>query len=769
MTKIISKILLIVSISSFVLFFNSDKSSGCSPDYDEDFFLAGLFEPDIIKNDSLSAFFLSPNFFSNYSMESLLNPEVENIQLWQKYFNDSFSYEEIKAVIYSSTLEEIRALNPSAKNKIGTDILKRFAQNNLAISFKNGIYHDALGYITFAKECEPQVTDNRKDSWEELIRDTTVMKELLEKGKGLYKETTDKYLKERYAYQCVRLAHYMKYYNLTIKLFDDLFNPIDHKSSIYYWALSHKAGALRSLGDITYSSYLFSLIFDKCLSRRLIASQNFKSLGASLLYETLAYCNDNHEKTAVWFLHAYLTNDFGSMKQLYELEPKSAYLEIILTRAIDKLENDIYEYWNRDNRTNWSNQFIRLDYPNFYSFVSNCAKKENTLKPYFWYYAAGYLALLRHDFDSMRENFNTVKRLLPEDNSELSNRIKILEILAKVDEQKIIDETFEALIFKDVKWVLDLKKYNSDNAFTWMMKRFAEKYYKQQDTVKAQLCLGFKLDKGYYPRTVSYFDYESNPALVPLDKLIRFADFDFDKTAFEKFLIQNFIYTKRELFEIRGTLLLSKYDFENALMWNFSNIKDELPLLPADPFQMNINDCHDCDANSLTTKPYTKYSFAKRMLELEKELKTNPKNRAENYYLLANAYYNMTYFGNSWMIIDFYRSLISEEKDPNFLDCSKAEDYYLKAMTASKDNEFKARCLFMAAKCEQNRFYIDKGFFQGTIDYYPYDCEKNPQIKKENYRMYFKNLNDNYSKTEFYKRALKECKYFNYFVTNNSR
>ena len=184
---------------------------------------------------------------------------------------------------------------------------------------------------------------------------------------------------------------------------------------------------------------------------------------------------------------------------------------------------------------------------------------------------------------------------------------------------------------------------------------------------------------------------------------------------------------------------------------------------------MNIKDCHDCDAKALISNPYTKHSFTKRMLELEKELKTNPKNRAENYYVLANAYYNMTYFGNSWMLVDFYRSHISESYSPNYIDCSKAEDYYLKAMTISSDKEFQARCLFMAAKCEQNRFYIDKGFFQGTIYYYPYDCERNPHIKKENYRMYFKNPNDKYSKTDFYKEALKECKYFNYFATNSVR
>ena len=189
-------------------------------------------------------------------------------------------------------------------------------------------------------------------------------------------------------------------------------------------------------------------------------------------------------------------------------------------------------------------------------------------------------------------------------------------------------------------------------------------------------------------------------------------------------------------------------------------------MLPGGAVQMDLKDCEDCDARSLTVKLYTKCSFAKRMLELEKEVKTTTQNRAENYFLLANAYYNLTYFGNSWMIIDFYRSYYDNYYDPNYLDCSKAEEYYLKAMTVSNKKEFKAKCLFMAAKCEQNRFYIDKEIFKSRDYYYSYDYESNAKIKKENYRMYFKNLKDEYSKTEFYKQALKECKYFNYFVTS---
>jgi hypothetical protein len=195
-------------------------------------------------------------------------------------------------------------------------------------------------------------------------------------------------------------------------------------------------------------------------------------------------------------------------------------------------------------------------------------------------------------------------------------------------------------------------------------------------------------------------------------------------------------------------------------------IREKLEYLPADPFNMNIKDCHRCDAKSLNEKLYNKRTFAQRMKLLENDIKISPDNRAETYFLLANAYYNMTYFGNSWMIVDFYRSYRSDWYSPNFLDCSKAESYYLKAMTLSNDNEFQAKCVFMAAKCEQNRYYIDKGLLTDDGEYYSSDCEKNPNIKKENYKTYFKTLVDKYSKTQFYKEALKECKYFNNFAAN---
>jgi hypothetical protein len=267
-------------------------------------------------------------------------------------------------------------------------------------------------------------------------------------------------------------------------------------------------------------------------------------------------------------------------------------------------------------------------------------------------------------------------------------------------------------------------------------------------------------------------DYKSNPASVPLRKLIGFlinskyyeSSEYYELPEFDSFLINNFCYTLNDIIEIQGTLYLSEYDFDKSISTLYE-IRNELEYLPADPFNINLKDCQDCDARSLTEKLYTKYTFALKMKNLEEEIKTNKKNLSENYFLLANAYYNMTYFGNSWMIADFYRSRLANDYSPNNLDCSKAENYYLKAMTYSNDKEFIAKCTFMAAKCEQNRYYLEKGYLVEGDDYQG-SRDINPNIKKENYQTYFKVLNDKYSKTDFYKEALKECKYFNYFVTN---
>ena len=82
----------------------------------------------------------------------------------------------------------------------------------------------------------------------------------------------------------------------------------------------------------------------------------------------------------------------------------------------------------------------------------------------------------------------------------------------------------------------------------------------------------------------------------------------------------------------------------------------------------------------------------------------------------------MTYFGNNRVLYETKATdmpyagfeYMQYDKDAKlelsqvYMSCAKAQDYYIKAMNASKDDNFKAQCCFLAAKCEQNTFFCNK-------------------------------------------------------------
>jgi hypothetical protein len=142
---------------------------------------------------------------------------------------------------------------------------------------------------------------------------------------------------------------------------------------------------------------------------------------------------------------------------------------------------------------------------------------------------------------------------------------------------------------------------------------------------------------------------------------------------------------------------------------------------------------------------------------------------AQYYFELANGYYNITFYGNSWMASSFNtRGLLpwgyTKEQNYDFYDCSRAEENYLKAAKKTANKEFAAQCYFMAAKCEQNKFYNNMPWLPYT--YYMDTVDKEYLREKMKYKNYFSVLKEKYSQTDFYQEALKECNYFNYFVKN---
>jgi hypothetical protein len=132
-----------------------------------------------------------------------------------------------------------------------------------------------------------------------------------------------------------------------------------------------------------------------------------------------------------------------------------------------------------------------------------------------------------------------------------------------------------------------------------------------------------------------------------------------------------------------------------------------------------------------------------------------------NALLLANAHYNITHFGNARF---FYESKITGEgvSSPFYIDSvfrytftsmRMAAKYYSLALQNAANDEQKAKCQYMLAKCQRNQWYNDNIYSDKEKMYSESD------MVNLNSLVGFSTLKQ-YANTQYYKEILKECGYF---------
>lgn len=775
MTKIGLKILLIALISSFVLVLNSDISKSCSGDITADDYYS-VFDPKIINQPSLTPFFLSTLLFFPEQDSTIFNEKQQNLIEWKRYFSYIPDIKDIEEIIYSTKQKDLEEILEFFSNGTNNRVEEKYRNNSLFNYWIKNKNVPVIEYIHYTKECEPFVSEY--DYWDIPQRDTVAMLGLIEKGKHLYEITEDSFLKLRYAFQITRLSHYTGNYNKAIEFYDNLVANQNVDSNIKYLALSLKAGALYHLGKVDESNYFFSVVFDKYPPKRFTASLSFHLNNDSSFNASLKLCKNNKESSALWMLAAYKNPELSleALRQIFALDSKSPYLELLLAREVNRFEAYIfpstYNYTNsyiehlienNNKSTNYGNDLLKI--------VLEIANSKNVLHPHLWYLVAGYLSTLTGNTHNATPYFYYAEDSWPKESSKEKDKIKLFQEMNDALNCIFENRVNENSLVPHLTWLYEQSQQpsgednwvggsyvrarnNALSAFMFVINKLAQTYACNGQFLKMHLCLG----SGNFG-----YNLEANPKNEPLDNLISFFDKP-QKTDFEKLLLSMYKYTKFDLLGIKGTVLINQHRFREAI--NIFNSIGRSGYLQADPFVIHLNDCRDCDIRNSNKTSYTQLSFAKRILELD-SLATLYKKKADKYYfLMANGFYNISYYGNCWNASSYnrdfdYDQMYNEKKDWEFYDCSKAKEYYDKARLLTKDKEFAAKCCFMASKCEQNSFYnnLYKMRFEEDGDY---------SKEKSKYREYFKLLKEKYSETRFFKEALKECKYFNYFVTNKS-
>ncbi|MBL7827097.1 MAG: hypothetical protein JNJ57_10730, partial [Saprospiraceae bacterium] len=278
--------------------------AGVSPFYGYTFL-----DPDIIhKSGAYAPFFTRwDDYYERYYFNQTEDiQKSENIQEWRERFCGQPLPEDIAYVVYEADISEIAGLHTAAADpQKKAPLPYRLGGNTFAEMIALNGCTEVTAYLMFAKKCETYVGP-KSSGWNSGDRLVPQMLDLIQEGVDRFKDTQSQFLRMRYAYQLVRMAHYAGDYPYAVDLYNYLLPKIDRKkpSIIYFWTLGHLAGALQKMGKYPEAAYRFSLVFRFCPSKRAQAYRSFLIRNDDDWKKTLALCQSDAEKSTLYILRA---------------------------------------------------------------------------------------------------------------------------------------------------------------------------------------------------------------------------------------------------------------------------------------------------------------------------------------------------------------------------------------------------------------------------------------------------------------------------------
>ncbi|MEY4903816.1 MAG: hypothetical protein RLZZ292_1631 [Bacteroidota bacterium] len=682
----------------------------------------------------------------------------ENIWEWQQKFCSYSKLEDVRYLIYKAPMRELEQLYNLAKSKSSVEA-EEAGENVFAQQLVVNRCTETIEYLIFAKRCEPYCV--AQDAWNGPVENVLAMRQLVTDGLNTFKKIESPFIKLRYAYQCIRLAHYSKNYQLVLDLYDFCTPKIDKrvKSIVNYWVLAHKAGALQSLGQRAEAAYLFSIVFDRCKSKREAAYRSFSILTDDEFIQCLTLCKNDHEKCTLYAMRgaAEHSKSVEEMIEIYKIDPKNDYLEVLLLREVKKLEHDLLGYSFNDKKEHNRRLFnlpskesadyaIRVN-----DFVRYAARQGRVANVALWQVADGYLELIRGDGYAALATLEVAEANTKSE--PLLQQIEILKTTATITAWQQLNDDTENAAWEITK--SDLYSKNRDLP-DFLFDKLTTLYENSGQPGAAFRC--------HYHLSA----LKPNPKLEILDDLLRLCKKG-GKTNLARFLASDSKgeTLESELWEIKGTLLLANHQNEAALEC-FKKVSVEvLEKSKFNPFIPRIKDCINCPIADSLPK-YNRKEIAERLLDLEYRAKAGLQEGAEHYYALGVAYYNMTYFGYAWKTTDYFRcSDLKNDGASRWLypygnkenkDCTAALATFAKAYQLAKiqNRELAARCAFWITKCIQSQYVGSKN----------YETPSGGQIPRlpPAFYAYFNILKREYKDTKYYNQVIKECKYFEWYA-----
>ena len=705
------------------------------------------------------------SFVERYGIESDSDGAVarrDNVAEWYERYCEQVEPADLETVIYVSSVGELQGLLRLMDNKDarGGNIPGTLRNNSFARHLVDHRCTEVLSYLIFAKRAEPYVT-RRPAGFARSNPDRVAMERLIDEGLELFLATESHYVRLRYAYQLVRLAHYLGEYDYVVELYDYLMPKVEANPSILYdWVLSHYAGALQSLGEYARSAHLFSLIFARTPSRRAAAYNSFRIRTDEQWRAALLLSANDEERALLHVLRAQNPRAvlLDELDQIYLLDPDNTALEPLVLRELLELERDLLGVdFNPEAAQNRRRQPPRprpaagKRLVELQAFVNKVVNDGRAANPDLWLLARATLEMLAGDYFYARRSF-----------AELADR-DLADTLAE-----------QAAILSEVTNVLALNRIN-DSVELYYFDLLAdddlrERYPDLRPLVNDKLEAVYRANGRTGKAALLQYGFDAlqkNPQLNYVRELENMADSllgnRFDRALLAERVGPNPV---DDINDLLGTYYLQQGRWETAI-----GAFEKIPTARRDaygvfaPFAQQLNDRVNFQPSAAQPR-FNKVDLLLRLVELEDQARrtTNDTLAARNFFNMGLAFYNMSYFGYNWRMTDYFRSATSaaraaRRRNPDWvfthpdaplgnrenMDMSLAREFFERALERAPTREAAARAAFFAAKAQRNEHYA-----AGSPGPRPFT--------------YFRLLKEYYDDTDFYQTAVAECRTFAWFV-----
>lgn len=722
--------------------------------------LSSMFSPEAFVSKEYTPFFYDSQYWyygGNVEIDDNNNRFNEQvIGDWDNYLNHQLNRSALRYLLFQSKEAETKIVKDYINGKTSSlkpDSLhinpEKLNKNKITAFFE---------YLKLAKDCEKfAVSEGR--SWYDDPKTFPEVPPAIESSlSAAFKNSNDNFIKQRLWFQLIR---YYYFYDDTsrskaksihnagkIVLLFDKYKNVFPQNLTYYRAQGYLAGYYRRKGNYALSNYLYSRCYDFSFEMKIPSKFSFRAQEESDWYETLKLAKNKQEKITLWHMLGMEYDPLRAIKEIVALDPKSDKIDLLLSRLVNTRELDDprnYFYSGQQTFEFSSTEKDKIKNREI-SLIDSIAQKNNTAKPYFWNIAAGYLNYMQSKYAQADKFYAQAKKQLPANDKLIMAQYKMLSIFLNVQRIKRIDTKTEVKLIEPLNWLKDLQEGKNNIKYLRIgncADVISRIFLRQGDSLKAHC----------FNDTVLHYSDS-----IWVQRLVNLMNKP-NKSPFEKTMLRYYPHNLDELYYHQALMLTYNNKVEKALelmskaKFTDRHVSENKDTLYGNPFNSRLNDCHDCDHTAPQKQKFTPLTFLKTLASAKNELKEG-KNKFRNAWLLANAYYNISYFGNARLFyeLDSFNGIDSRSQELPL-------KYYLLARTFAQTNEQKARCTFMASKCEHNIYYNEHpdSFWTGG-----------EEIVVPPSGNYFEELKQNYAKTKYYQEVLRECGYFREYVNSDT-